>query len=360
MQSPDYFASVMARSRALGPPPAGEEPEAQLRADAAAFFGRIPEPPLYPRSQEPLRSEAVSLLSQGEPLLARAWALLQAGRGSAADTTLTQALEAHLESLCATSEGHVERAETAWARGCALERTARQALRSWSREDEGPFPIYDGRTGTSRFDPRPAATMRARLICPNWTCRHVSEFSLPPSYAAHRLTCPRCSAAFLAYLGEARAVEVTASGSSRQFVFRLEALGGGLSRVEFHDGGKDAFPVARADLLAFLYTPQRELRGVSNLSASRTLWLTQAGPCFLAGHVYGSDGPELAAFRSFRDQVLQPSLLGRAAIAWYMGQGPSLVAVCRRHPSLDSAIRVVLRVLHRKLVRHGHGRPDAP
>ncbi len=347
VQSQELFTSVLARSRALGPPPPGDAALERYRADCAEWVARVPEPPLYRRAQDPSRARAAALLPDGEGLLARGWALLQAGVASAADTTLTQALEAHLESLCLVTEGQLERAEAAWARASALERKARASRRAFVREEEVELPVWDASSGASRFDPRPAPSLRVRLACPQWACRRQEEIQLSPTYAIHRRTCPRCQQPYVAYLAEAREMTAERTPGGRRYAFRVEALGGGLSRVEFDDDGTDQLPVVRGDLLVFLYTAERELRGVTNLSTGRTLWVTRSGPCYLATHVYGPGAPELTRFRAFRDDVLVQVPPGRWLVHGYYRAGPGLLAWLPRHPRVDALLRWwVHRVAH--------------
>jgi hypothetical protein len=339
VQPQELFTSVLARSEALGPPPAGDAPLERYRADCTEWVARIPEPPLYRRAQDPSRARAAALLPDGEALLARGWALLKAGVASAADTPLTQALEAHLESLCLVTEGQLERAEASWARASALERKARAARRTFVREDEVELPVWDAGTGASRFDPRPAPLLRVRLACPQWTCRRTEELQLSPTYAIHRRTCPRCGLPYVAYLAEARELSVERTPGGRRYGFRVEALGGGLSRVEFNDDGAELLAVVRGDLLGFLYTAERELRGVTNLSTGRTLWVTRAGPCYLATHVYGEGAKELFHFRALRDVVLIQFAFGRWLVRGYYRTAPPLVRWVVRHPLADRVLR---------------------
>ncbi len=302
-----------------------------------------------PSSAGPSRARAEALLPDGEGLLARGWALLQAGVASAADTTLTQALEAHLESLCLVTEGQLERAEAAWARASALERKARAARRTFVRDEEVELPVWDAGTGASRFDPRPAPSLRARLACPQWACRRTEEVQLSPTYAIHRRNCLRCGQPYVAYLAEVRELSVERTPGGRRYGFRVEALGGGLSRVEFEDDGTDLLAVVRGDLLAFLYTAERELRGVTNLSTGRTLWVTRSGPCYLVTHVYGKTAPELFYFRAFRDRVLLRSSLGRWLVQRYYRGAPLLVRWLPRYPFADRLLRALVHVLARLL-----------
>jgi hypothetical protein len=349
VQPQALFSSVLARSRALGPPPAGDAALERYRADCAEWVARVPEPPLYRRAQDPSRARAAALLPDGEALLARGWALLQAGVASPADTTLTQALEAHLESLCLVTEGQLERAENSWARASGLERKARAARRAFVREEELALPVWDASTGNSRYDPRPAPSLRARLACPQWGCRRAEEASLSPTYAIHRRTCPRCHQPYVAYLAEARELSAERGPRGRHYGFRVEALGGGLSRIEFDDDGTDQLAVVRGDLLAFLYTAERELRGVANLSTARTLWVTRSGPCYLATHVYGEGAPELARFRALRDGVLVQSAPGRWLVRAYYARSPGLVRFLERHRRADGLARLFVQGLERLL-----------
>lgn len=343
VQPQELFTSVLARSEALGPPPSGDAALERYRADCAEWVARVPEPPLYRRAQDPSRARAAALLPDGEGLLARGWALMKAGVATAADTTLTQSLEAHLESLCLVTEGQLERAEASWARASALERKARAARRTFVREDEVELPVWDAGTGASRFDPRPAPSLRVRMACPQWACRRPEEIQLSPTYAIHRRTCPRCGHPYVAYLAEARELSVERTPGGRRYGFRVEALGGGLSRVEFNDDGTDLLTVVRGDLLAFLYTAERELRGVTNLSTGRTLWVTRAGPCYLATHVYGEGAQELFRFRAFRDLVLVQFAAGRCFVRSYYRLAPVLVRWLPRHRVVDRALGGLVR-----------------
>ena len=130
---------------------------------------------------------------------------------------------------------------------------------------------------------------------------------------------------YVGYLAEARELSVERTSGGRRYGFRVEALGGGLSRVEFEDDGAELLAVLRGDLLAFLYTAQRELRGVTNLSTGRTLWVTRSGPCYLATHVYGEGAAELVYFRTFRDRVLMQSAPARRLVHAYYRHGPTVI-----------------------------------
>jgi len=338
--TPDQaFSAAVERARALGRPPPGPGPLDAFRTESTEWLERLPEPPLYPRSDDPARTHAAALLEEGIGLLSRGWALQEAGRTADADVALVRAVQAHAEALAATTEGRIAQAEDAWARASALERESRTRQRAWLREDEVERPVWDPLARQSRYDPRPAPTVRARVACAHPTCRAEQEVSFPPSYALHSFTCQRCRQPFSAYLAESREVRASAAPFGRRLSFRLEPLGGGASRVQFDDGSPDAFHAARGDLLAFLYTEGPVLRGVANLSTGRTLWRRRTGPCWIATQAYGEGARELEVLRGFREEVLLPTTVGRAAVACYDRCSPWMVRWLEHRPRTRAWIR---------------------
>ena len=339
MTPDESFAAALAQARALGPPPPGHAPVEAFRTEAVDWLARVPEPPLYPRTDDPARASASELLPQGIGLLARGWGLQESGRSSEADQVLTRALHAHVEALAATTEGRIVQAEEAWARANALERESRTRRRAWVREDELERPVWDASTRISRYDPRPAPTVRARLFCAHPGCHAEQDLTFPPTYALHSFVCGRCRQGFSAYLAESRRVTSARTALGTRHAFRLEPLGGGASRVEFEEAGTEPFHAARGDLLAFLYTEGPVLRGVTNLSGGRTLWVRRGGPCYVATAVYGADAPEVDTLRRWRDEVLRRRPIGRAAMAWYYRASPSLVRWLQGRPRTQRWIR---------------------
>jgi hypothetical protein len=112
--------------------------------------------------------------------------------------------------------------------------------------------------------------------------------------------------------------------------------------------------VARRDLLALLYTEDRDLRGVLNLTTSRLLWLPKGGPCFLATAAYGEGAKELVTFRRFRDEVLQRSAVGALLVRGYYRVGPALTLPVKG--PLRPLLRFGLESLRRRLEeRAGRG-----
>ncbi len=315
--------------------------DAAFQRDALAFFQRVPEPPVYRRRDDPVRAEARALLEVGEGLLARGWA------GSAEGQPFTQAIEAHLEALALLAEGRVEAAEPAWHAALAKERHATAALRLWSRNDEVRPRVFDPATGRSRFDPHPEAMVEARLPCPG--CRKVGTFSLSPRVAMHLLSCTHCARRFSAYIAELRSLEVEPRGRGRRrYHFRVEELSGVPTLVEFDDASPGELVAARRDLIAFLYAPATELRGVLNLNTSRVLWVGSSA-CFVATVAFGPDAPELVVLRRFRDERLAPTAAGRAFIAWYYRHGPALAAVVAPRPRARALTRRALCLLVARL-----------
>lgn len=313
-----------------------------FQADVLAFFSRVPEPPLYRRRDDPTRNQSTLLVGEGEVLLARSWRL----GSQVKDFTL--AIEGHLVALSLMSEGRVEQAEPAWHEALIRERAATAPLRLWSRTDEKRPVVFDERTRHSRFDPHPEAQVETKLACPS--CRKVSQFSLTPRVASHRLVCTHCQTHFVGYVAELRELEVQSLGRNRRrYRFRVEELSGLATRVEFDDAGPAELGASRRDLLAFLYFPETYLRGVLNLNTSRVLWVTAPGACFVATVAFGEDAPELDVLRAFRDDVLEKSAPGRAFVDWYYREGPALAQFVSKRPLLKRGTRLVLAGITRLL-----------
>lgn len=355
MQPEDLFEAARARARALEVP---RPPEAaaleRLRTECAAWFDKVPEPPLYRRLDDPARKTAEGLIPEGEELLARALATARHERTRPVTEPIIAALEAHLEVLCHTAEGRLEKAERAWHRALTLERQVGRQNRLWVRSDEAPRPVFDKQTRASRYDPGPEPTITVKLACPQRSCGAQERFKFSPRYSTHRFVCPRCKKSFLGYFGEVRAVERVRKPGLVHYVFKVEELGGALSQVEFEEGSGAEFPVARRDLMAFLYDEDRDLKAVLNLSSGRLLWVSRGGGCFVVTAVYGPMAEELRAFRAFRDRTLMESRVGRVAVSAYYAVGPAAAEVVRRRPWLRRVVRKMLGRVHQSLSRRGY------
>ena len=327
-------------------PPDADDAVQHLRMDCSNFFDRVPEPPVYSRKEDPARRRAAELAKAIDPLLVRCVALQE--------SDLAQALRLHAAALAQVADGRLDAAERLWREAREHEGVASALRQAWTWSGKAPRPVYDRQTGTSRFDPSAAPTLSVRLACPYSDCRDASGYSVAATYATHRFNCPRCGRGFFGYFGEARAVEMTdLSGRSRRYQFRVQELNGGMSQITFEEAGDADFWVAQRDLLAFLYTTERQLKAVVNLATGRLLWVVRAGPCFVATVAFGDGARELAAFRAFRDDALSRSALGRASIAAYYRLGPRAAGWLRRHPRSLELARAMLRMLHRQLVRRG-------
>jgi hypothetical protein len=124
-----------------------------------------------------------------------------------------------------------------------------------------------------------------------------------------------------------------------------------MAQVQFEDDSGAEFLVARRDLLAFLYTPERHLNAVLNLSSARLLWVQRSRWCFIATAAFGEGAPELETFRTFRDHCLLPFAFGRAAVSAYYQWGPFLGRWLARHPRARGWTRSVLARTERLLAR---------
>jgi hypothetical protein len=352
VQPKELFKEIEARALALQPPPGPVEAAVErLRLEWVAFFDQVPEPPLYRRAEDPVRRAAEALVERGGELLARSWVLApqESSVGS-----LAAAGRAYLESLCHTADGRLEQADRAWHQAGELERAATSARRLWARSDEVSLPVFDPATGASRYDPRPEPMVKVKLACPVDSCRQISDYRFSPRHPTHPLVCSTCRAGFLAHFGEVRSVEVSEPvRGQRSYRFRIEELAGGWSRVEFDDASGGVLSVARRDLIAFLYTVDRTLRGVLDLSSGRLLWIQRGGPCFIATVAFGEGAPELEPFRAFRDRVLRRTALGSALVRGYYFAGPALARGLSRSPLGVKLARAGLVRLHRYLRRSG-------
>ncbi|HEY8212307.1 MAG TPA: CFI-box-CTERM domain-containing protein [Myxococcaceae bacterium] len=355
VQMKDVEVAAEARSLELGRPSPPDVALDRLRADCLRFFEKVPEPPVYLRRDDPARGQARELLAEGQELLARALSMGRDPPSAAVSTPLRDALRAHLEGLVHAANGRLGEAEAAWADACQQEDCAVRAQRLWERSDESAPAVYDRATGASRYDPAPDPLVKVKLACPNSGCQRVEEYGFSPRSPAHELQCPRCRTPFVGYFAEVRQVGVTQQGQRlRHYVFRLEEAGGGLSRVEFDESSGAELRVARGDFLAFLYTTDRELRAVVDLSSTKLLWVTRGGPCFLATAAFGEGAPELAAFRAFRDRVLVRSAPGAWAVRVYYRVGPWMAARLEGRPRARAGVRWALGRIHGLLGRQGY------
>ena len=74
--------------------------------------------------------------------------------------------------------------------------------------------------------------------------------------------------------------------------------------------------------------------------------------CFVLTACYGSyDAPTVIAFRSFRDQHLAQSKLGRNFISWYYTHGPKWAEVINDKPRVKAVFRAVFNQLAKVLPR---------
>ena len=348
LQPEELFKAAQQRAETMSLPRAQEAQE-QLRAQALALFARIPEPPVYHRAEDPARKAAEALLPELEKVLALALAVArQAGHWEATERILA-ALKAHGEALCHTAGGRLVQAEEAWRRAVELERLA-HPTRAIGSKETALEPVYDRTSGASRYDPRQESVAQVKLICPNTGCKRINDYGYVPGPGTRRYVCPACGTPFLAYFGELRGLEIEHKSSSRRFFFTVdEVRGSGSSRIEFEEASGEEFPVARRDLLVFLYTEARELKAVMNQTNKRLMWISPASSCFVVTAAFGEGAPELVTFRAFRDEVLRRHAWGRGFIRVYYRHGPGLARWVVGRPRVRREVRRVLTQVHRVL-----------
>ena len=91
------------------------------------------------------------------------------------------------------------------------------------------------------------------------------------------------------------------------------------------------------------------LRGVTNLSSGRTLWRRRTGPCWIATQAYGEGAAELDVLRTWRDEVLLPTRMGRMAVACYDRSSPWMVRWLEQRPRTRAWVRRRLDALVRRI-----------
>ncbi|RKH07974.1 hypothetical protein D7Y13_20690 [Corallococcus praedator] len=327
----------------------------RVRTSASALFAKLPEPPVYRRAEDPTRKAAQALLPEMERVLAEAFAVAREPAVSPLVDRLVEALRAHAEALVHTADGRLEAAELAWRRAQELERAA-HPTRQMVGPPARPPPVFDKASGQSRYDPRNAAQVGVKLMCPNTGCKRLGDYAFLPTHAYHRFVCPACRVPFMAYFGELKGLEVEIRRSSKRYRFTVDEVGSAVTtRIDFEEAGGQEFPAARRDLLAFLYTEQRELKVVMNHTNMKLMWVSPAASCFVVTAAFGEGAPELVAFRAYRDEVLRKSRLGQGFIDGYYHWGPPLAAWVVRRPRVRAGVRWALTRVHGRLTRRERG-----
>jgi cold shock CspA family protein/predicted RNA-binding Zn-ribbon protein involved in translation (DUF1610 family) len=76
------------------------------------------------------------------------------------------------------------------------------------------------------------------------------------------------------------------------------------------------------------------------------------GWCFIATAVYGDyEAPEVIALRRFRDEALQPSLLGQWFISIYYGLSPPIARFISKKPFILMIIKPFLNILAKRYIK---------
>lgn len=321
-----------------------------FRTRCQRFFAEVPEPPVYLRSEDPLRARAEEMKARGVALLSEGLVFSREAETKSQAAKWVAALEGSLKVMVHLAAGRLREAEEAFEKARGLETEALKSRQMWARPEEDRKPAYDKQTGASRYDPRVEPLTSVKLACPNPACRIVGTFAFDSSASSHRFTCATCTVPFVAFFAETRKMEVASERGGKHYHFEVDDVGGGASQIDFDDGSGLEFAASRRDLLAFLYTEGRELKGVLNLSNGRALWVQRFGPCFLVSVAFGSDAPELSAFRAYRDDVLLRDPAGRLFVRAYYLSGPTLARVVKAFPRLHRMTRAMLSEVHLWLI----------
>jgi hypothetical protein len=320
-----------------------------LRSDSSELFDQLPEPPMYRRTDDPIRARARQLSERATRLLTRGLSLQEAGNDPRLDV-LIRSLESHLRALLAMTRGDITAGESLWREARDSQRGHTEVGQMWRRA-AAPIEakVYDRETGESRYDPRPEPVVTMQLVCPN-TCRKIATYGLSPRSATNRLVCSNCHQPFTAFLAEARSVETVPQGTALHYSVLVDEMTPGVERrIDFSDSSGADLALAPRDAVAFLYGRQETLDAVMNLSTGRVLFVVAPGRCFIATAVYGADAEETRALRRFRDRSLIRTRSGRAAVHAYYFLSPPLAAALGRTPRLRKLVRCGLDVVVRKV-----------
>jgi hypothetical protein len=80
--------------------------------------------------------------------------------------------------------------------------------------------------------------------------------------------------------------------------------------------------------------------GMENPVSKSLIYLSKSGACFIASAVYGSyDSPEVMTLRTFRDDVLSCTFVGRSLIEFYYLISPPLARTIRKKEKLRRLIK---------------------
>jgi hypothetical protein len=129
--------------------------------------------------------------------------------------------------------------------------------------------------------------------------------------------------------------------------------------VAWHQRMGKAVPTTHKMGYGYTYPPECVPLPASAQTTSRTsspppAAAKKSGGCYVATAVYGSyDSPPVWVLRRWRDEVLQTSAIGRAAIHIYYWVSPRLVTTLGQRRGFTASVRFVLDRLVRKLERSG-------
>lgn len=331
----DPTDTLLERARAAAlqgevlPTAAVAEHQGALREALSAQQAGLPELPAYRRTGDKAREQAGRQLEGAMALVERAHRLRRArAEGDAEGSARSEALVAWSESqarlLGLLEQGRIDAAHEQLAQLRAVATQSALAFGGAPLRRPVRGAVWDAQSGESRFDPREVAPLTVALTCPESGCRRTGSHSVSQRLARNDLTCPHCRSPFIAWLAVLRSHRSGEFSRAIRHVLMLEELGGAPREFTIDDTSGGHLPLAPGDLVALLYDRRNALVGISNLTATRTLWIRSRDACFLVSAVYGPTARELDGFRAFRDDRLLPHPIGRLAVAGYYRLGPSL------------------------------------
>ena len=218
------------------------------------------------------------------------------------------------------------------------------------REDELERPVWDPSTRVSRYDPRPAPTVRARLFCAHPGCHAEQDLTFPPTYALHAFVCGRCRQGFSAVPRRVPPRQLHPHRDGRAATPSASSRWAEAPRASSSRRPAPSRSTPRGETSWPSSTPRARCCAGSPISpAAVPSGCAEADPATWRPRSTDRTLSELEVLRRWRDEVLRRRSIGRAAVAWYYRASPSLVRWLQGRPRTQRWIRRGLDALVRRI-----------
>lgn len=157
--------------------------------------------------------------------------------------------------------------------------------------------------------------MSVELACPY--CFIEFSLSTRPGCSNYDIECDECGKEIEVYLVRIRSKRSRGNKryNRREFDIRVVDRSGIEDFIQFDNACYEDFEMKQGDEVAFYYT-NGCIRAIQNITIDEFYEISRSS-CYIASCIYGSDSPEVAVLRRFRDNVLLPSKLGSRLVSVY-------------------------------------------